>query len=156
RAFLHHRRDLWSALSGQRGDVQAAHDQDGASGHDNLSTHEGSFDVPILPSRSTYPTARETRYLLVMSELFTQQLARDLATAVANAAQGVVFTRGRRGRAASGTIIDAQSVVLSDHLLDADHQPRIHTANGEASSRIVGRDAGTDLALVQVEGTTLT
>ena len=91
-----------------------------------------------------------------MSEPFAQQLSRDLAAAVAGAAPGLVFTRGRRGRAASGTIIDSQSVVVSDHLLDGDHQLRIHTGTGEVAARIVGRDAGTDLALLQVDGATLT
>src|SRR5262245_36992022 len=116
----------------------------------------GSFDVPILPSRTADPIGSRPRYLRGMSEPFAQQLSRDLAAAVAGAAPGLTFTRGRRGRAASGTIIDPQSVVVSDHLLDSDHQLRIHTGTGEVAARIVGRDAGTDLALLQVDGATLT
>jgi len=91
-----------------------------------------------------------------MSELLAQQLSRDLASAVSKTSSGLVFTRGRRGRAASGTIIDPQSVLVSDHLLDADSQLRIQTAAGEIGARIVGRDAGTDLALLQVDGGGLT
>ena len=91
-----------------------------------------------------------------MSEHFAQQLSRDLAAAVAKTSPSLVLTRGRRGRAASGTVIDAQSIVVSDHLLDADQQVRVHTSNGEANARLVGRDAGTDLALLHVEGGSLT
>jgi S1-C subfamily serine protease len=91
-----------------------------------------------------------------MSEHFAQQLSRDLSAAVAKTSPSLVFTRGRRGRASSGTVIDAQSIVVSDHLLDADQQVRVHTSNGEANARVVGRDAGTDLALLQVEGGSLT
>src|SRR5215510_13376225 len=111
---------------------------------------------PILPSRSTDPIEGRFRYLRVMSEPFAQQLSRDLAAAVAGTAPGLVLTRGRRGRAASGTIIDPQFVVVSDHLIDADHQVKIHTGTGEVAARVVGRDAGTDLALLQVDGATLT
>src|SRR5262245_38258051 len=90
-----------------------------------------------------------------MSEHFAQQLSRDLSAAVARTTPALVFSRGRRGRAASGTVIDAQSIVVSDHLLDGDQQIHLHTANGEVDARIVGRDAGTDLALLQVEGAAL-
>ena len=91
-----------------------------------------------------------------MSELFAQQLSRDLASAVSKTSSGLVFSRGRRGRAATGTVIDAQSVLVSDHLLDADQQVRIHTPSGEIAARVVGRDAGTDVALLQVESGGLT
>jgi len=91
-----------------------------------------------------------------MSEHFAQQLSRDLATAVAKTSPSLVLSRGRRRRAASGTIIDAQSVVVSDHLLDADPQVRLQTSNGDVNARVVGRDAGTDLALLHVDGGSLT
>jgi S1-C subfamily serine protease len=95
------------------------------------------------------------RYARHMSELFAQQLSRDLSTAVSKTAPALVFSRGRRGRAASGTILDAGEIVVSDHLLDADQQVRLHTATGEITARVVGRDAGTDLALLQIDGGTL-
>jgi S1-C subfamily serine protease len=91
-----------------------------------------------------------------MSEHFAQQLSRDLAAAVAKTSPSLVLSRGRRGRAASGTIIDAQSIVVSDHLIDADQQVRVHTSNGDVDARVVGRDAGTDLALLHVDGGSLT
>src|SRR5262245_49327102 len=90
-----------------------------------------------------------------MSEPFAQQLSRDLAAAVAKTSPSLVFTRGRRGRAASGTIIDPQLIAVSDHLLDADQKIQVHTANGDVEARVVGRDAGTDLALLQVDGGSL-
>jgi len=90
-----------------------------------------------------------------MSDSLAQQLSNDLAGAASNNAPSLVLLRGRRGRAASGTIIDAQSFVVSDHLLDADDEIRARTANGDIVARVVGRDAGTDLALLRAEGATL-
>jgi S1-C subfamily serine protease len=41
--------------------------------------------------------------------------------------------------------------VVSEHLLDAEDTVRASTANGEVTARVIGRDAGTDLALLQTE-----
>jgi S1-C subfamily serine protease len=90
-----------------------------------------------------------------MSDSLAQQLSNDLAGAASRNAPSLVLLRGRRGRAASGTIVDAQSFVVSDHLLDADDEIRARTANGDIVARVVGRDAGTDLALLRVESATL-
>ena len=53
-------------------------------------------------------------------------------------------------------MIDPQSFVVSDHLLDGDDEIRAQAANGEVVARVVGRDAGTDLALLRTEGAPLT
>src|SRR5687767_9108767 len=91
-----------------------------------------------------------------MSDSFAQQLSNDLAGASTKTAASLVLLRGRRRRAASGTVIDPHSFVVSDHLLDADDEVRAQTADGEITARIVGRDAGTDLALLHVEAGSLT
>jgi S1-C subfamily serine protease len=91
-----------------------------------------------------------------MSDSLSQQLSNDLASAASRTAPSLVLLRGRRHRAASGTVIDPQSFLVSDHLLEADDEVRARTADGEVTARIVGRDAGTDLALLHVEGGTLT
>ena len=91
-----------------------------------------------------------------MSDSLAQQLSNDLAGAASRTAPSLVLLRGRRGRAASGTVIDAQSFVVSDHLLGTDEETRARTANGDdIVARVVGRDAGTDLALLRVDGATL-
>ncbi len=90
-----------------------------------------------------------------MSELLAQQLSNDLAGAASRTAPSLVLLRGRRRRAASGTVIDPQSFLVSDHLLDADDEIRARTADGEVTARVVGRDAGTDLALLHVDGGSL-
>jgi S1-C subfamily serine protease len=90
-----------------------------------------------------------------MSNSLAQQLSNDLAGAISKTASSLVLLRGRRGRAASGTVIDPQSFLVSDHLLDADDEVRARTADGEIVARVVGRDAGTDLALLRAEGATL-
>jgi S1-C subfamily serine protease len=91
-----------------------------------------------------------------MSDSLAQQLSNDLAGAASRTAPSVVLLRGRRGRAASGTIIDAQSFLVSDHLLDADEEIRARTANGDVVAHVVGRDGGTDLALLRADGAALT
>jgi S1-C subfamily serine protease len=91
-----------------------------------------------------------------MSNSLAQQLSNDLAGVVSKTAPSLVLLRGRRGRAASGTVIDPQSFLVSDHLLEADEDIRARTADGEIVARVVGRDAGTDLALLRTEGATLT
>jgi serine protease Do len=91
-----------------------------------------------------------------MSDSLAQQLSNDLAGAASTIAPSLVLLRGRRGRAASGTVIDAESFVVSDHLLDADEEVRARTASGDITARVVGRDAGTDLALLRTEGAALT
>ena len=90
-----------------------------------------------------------------MSDSFAQQLSNDLAGAASRTASSLVLLRGRRRRAASGTVIGPQSFLVSDHLLDGDDDVRARTSNGEVTARVVGRDAGTDLALLHVEGGTL-
>jgi S1-C subfamily serine protease len=91
-----------------------------------------------------------------MSESLAQQLSNDLAGATSRTAPSLVMLRGRRRRAASGTVIDPQSFLVSDHLLDADDEIRASTATGEVTARVVGRDAGTDVALLHVDGGSLT
>jgi S1-C subfamily serine protease len=90
-----------------------------------------------------------------MSDSLAQQLSNDLAGAASTTEPSLVLLRGRRRRAASGTVIDAQSFVVSDHLLDADEEIRARTQNGDIVARVLGRDPGTDLALLRAEGATL-
>ena len=91
-----------------------------------------------------------------MSDSLAQQLSNDLAAAATRIGPSLLLLRGRRRRAATGTAIDPQSFLVSDHLLDADDEVRARTADGEITAHVVGRDAGTDLALLRAEGATLT
>ena len=91
-----------------------------------------------------------------MSDSLAQQLSNDLAAAATRNGPSLLLLRGRRRRAASGVAIDAQSFLVSDHLLDGDDEVRARTADSEITVRVIGRDAGTDLALLQVEGAALT
>ena len=91
-----------------------------------------------------------------MSDSLAQQLSNDLAAAATRNDPSLLLLRGRRRRAATGTAIDAHSFLVSDHLLDSDDEIRARTADGEITARVVGRDAGTDLALLHAEGATLT
>ena len=90
-----------------------------------------------------------------MSDSLAQQLSNDLVGAASRTAPSLVLLRGRRRRAATGTVIDAQSFVVSDHLLDADEEVHARTADGEIVARVVGRDGATDLALLRADGAAL-
>jgi S1-C subfamily serine protease len=100
-----------------------------------------------------------------MSESLAQQLSNELAGAAERTAASIVLLRGHRRRAASGTVIDPQSFLVSDHLLDADDEVGVRIIDGlsrrrgeadEVTARVAGRDPGTDLALLHVDGGSLT
>lgn len=85
-------------------------------------------------------------------------LSDQLANAVERAGQSVVRVEARRGRAGSGVAWSADGLILTaDHVLERDEDLVIGLPDGRRSSaRIVGRDPGTDLALLRVEGAALT
>lgn len=77
-----------------------------------------------------------------------------LAEAVERAGGAVVRVDARRRQSASGVVWGADGLVLTaDHVLERDEDLAVGLPNGEtASATIVGRDPGTDLALLRVSG----
>lgn len=79
-------------------------------------------------------------------------LSRDIADLVERCGASVVQVDGRRGRLASGVVWADNLVLTADHVLE--HEDHIGVAVGAAAVKasIVGRDSGTDLALLKTEG----
>lgn len=81
-----------------------------------------------------------------------------LAGAVAQASVSVVRVDARRRMGASGVVWGANGLVLTaDHVLERDEDVTIGIADGRTvGATIVGRDPGTDLALLRAQATDLT
>jgi S1-C subfamily serine protease len=80
-------------------------------------------------------------------------LSRELVAAVAAAAPSLVRVEGRRRGASSGVVWSAEGVIVaSHHAIDADEGVPVGLEDGRTlEARVVGRDPGTDLALLRVE-----
>lgn len=84
-------------------------------------------------------------------------LSNDLADAVARAGRSVVAVHGRRRFPASGLAWRDDLVVTASHVLERDSDLSIAPADGEQRTAVlVGRDPGSDLAVLRVAGAELT
>jgi serine protease DegQ len=85
-------------------------------------------------------------------------LSDELASAVERAGSSIVRVDGRRRQPASGVVWAADGVVLTaDHVLEREEDLGVGLPDGTtAAARIIGRDPGTDLALLKAEGSGLT
>ena len=85
------------------------------------------------------------------------ELSGELAAAVEAAAPSVVRVEGRRRAASSGVAWSADGVVAaSHHAVDAEEDVPVGLEDGRTvKARIVGRDPGTDVAVLRVEATGL-
>jgi S1-C subfamily serine protease len=81
----------------------------------------------------------------------------SLAGAVERAGASVVRVEARRRQAASGVVWGQDGLILTaDHVLERDEDIAIGLPDGgAAAASIVGRDPGTDLALLRVQGAAL-
>jgi len=78
-------------------------------------------------------------------------LSDDLASAVQRAGRSVVAVHGRRRFPASGLAWRADQVVTAAHVLERDTDLTITTPDGiEHPARLIGRDPGSDLAVLTV------
>jgi S1-C subfamily serine protease len=83
-------------------------------------------------------------------------LSDDLAGAVERAGRSVVAVHGRRRFPASGLAWQSNQVVTAAHVLERDTDLSITAPNGhQHPARLVGRDPGSDLAILAVEGANL-
>jgi S1-C subfamily serine protease len=84
-------------------------------------------------------------------------LSQELAEAVARAGRHVVRIEGRRRGPSSGVVWSTDGLVVTNHhVLERDEGIAIGLTNGVATTaRVVGRDPGTDLALLRVEASGL-
>jgi S1-C subfamily serine protease len=84
-------------------------------------------------------------------------LSQELAEAVVVAGRHVVRIEGRRRGPSSGVMWSADGlVVTNDHVLERDEGIGVGLPDGAAATaKVVGRDPGTDLALLRVEASGL-
>jgi S1-C subfamily serine protease len=86
------------------------------------------------------------------------QLSDELAAAVETAGRSIVRVNGRRRQAASGLVWAADGlIVTADHVIERDEELTVGLPDGrEVKATIVGRDPGTDLAVIKAEASGLT
>lgn len=86
------------------------------------------------------------------------ELSDALASAVETAGRSVVRVKGRRRLGASGIVWrDDGTIVTANHVVKRNNGVRVTLPDGETQeATVVGRDASTDLAVLRVEGGTLT
>jgi S1-C subfamily serine protease len=86
------------------------------------------------------------------------RLSDDLAAAVERAGAGVVTVNARRRMPASGIVWTEDGlIVTANHVVERDEDITVGLPDGrEVAARLVGRDPGTDLALLKAEAGDLT
>src|SRR5438105_5103898 len=79
-------------------------------------------------------------------------LSGDIADLVGRLGPSVVRVDARGGRPASGIIWADNLVLTADHVLEREDTVQVTGATATVKATIVGRDPGTDLALLRAEG----
>jgi len=83
-----------------------------------------------------------------------EQLSEEISAAIARVAQSVVAVHGRHRVNSSGLAWDEHTVVTAAHALARDQDIQLTLPDGStASAKLLGRDAGTDIAVLQTEAT---
>jgi S1-C subfamily serine protease len=82
-----------------------------------------------------------------------QQLSDTLVSVVENTGKSIVRVDGQRRRSASGIVYAPNLVVTANHILERDEGVLVGIEGAELKAKVRGRDASTDLALLEVEGT---
>ena len=86
-----------------------------------------------------------------------QRLSDELAGAVEQAGRSTVRVNARRRLPATGIVWSANLVVTANHVVERDEEITITAPDGtEYPAKLVGRDPGSDLAALQVDGGSLT
>src|SRR5665647_3628986 len=85
---------------------------------------------------------------------FLMGLSNDLADAVEQAGRYVVRVAARKRLSACGILWSADGlVVTADHVVEQEEGIKVGLADGrELPARLLGRDPGTDLALLKLDG----
>ncbi len=84
-----------------------------------------------------------------------EALSDALAEAADTAGRSTVLVDARRRMPASGVLIDPQTVLTADHVVEREDDLRILLPGGEGDTAVlVGRDPGTDLAVLRLENAT--
>jgi S1-C subfamily serine protease len=96
-----------------------------------------------------------------MASGLLQRFSDELAGAVQTAGQSIVRINARRRLPATGIVWasagNETTIVSANHVIERDEEITVVAPDGrELPARLVGRDPGSDLAVLKVEGATLT
>jgi len=81
-----------------------------------------------------------------------KDLSNDIAALVEKASKSVVRVDARRGRAGTGIVWDTGLVLTANHVVEQEEDIQIVADDKSTKATLVGRDPGTDLALLKVAG----
>lgn len=89
---------------------------------------------------------------------FLETLSSELSSAVEKVGNSVVRVDARRGNSSTGVVWSADGHILtSDHAIEREDDIKVHLGDGRTlAAAIVGRDGGSDLALLKVDASDLT
>lgn len=79
------------------------------------------------------------------------KISDELSSAAAQAGASVVTVFGRRGLPSSGVVWREDIVVTADHTIQREDEISVLTGGGKHTTRLAGRDPGTDLAVLRLE-----
>jgi serine protease DegQ len=83
-----------------------------------------------------------------------KDLSNDIAALVEKASKSVVRVDARRGRAGTGIVWDSGLVLTANHVVEQEQEIEVVADDKSSKASLVGRDPGTDLALLKVDGLT--
>jgi serine protease DegQ len=83
-----------------------------------------------------------------------KDLSNDIAALVETASKSVVRVDARRGRAGTGIVWDSGLVLTANHVVEQEQEIEVTADDKSSKASLVGRDPGTDLALLKVDGLT--
>jgi S1-C subfamily serine protease len=83
-----------------------------------------------------------------------KELSNELAELVEKASKSVVRVDARRGRAGTGIVWDSGLILTANHVVEQEEDIEVVVDEKSAKATLVGRDPGTDLALLKVDGLT--
>jgi S1-C subfamily serine protease len=87
-----------------------------------------------------------------MSQNVLVELSDALADAAEKAGQATVLVNARRRMPASGIVYASDLILTADHIVEREEGIKVILADGtELSARLVGRDSGSDLAVLKLE-----
>lgn len=87
------------------------------------------------------------------TENLLSALSEGMAEAVAQSGAGTVTVDARRRLPATGVVYGSDLVLTADHVVEREEDIRVWRPDGaEAAADLVGRDPGSDLAVLRVDG----
>src|SRR5919199_4356677 len=81
-----------------------------------------------------------------------KDLSKELEELVEKASKSIVRVDARRGRAGTGIVWDSGFVLTANHVVEQEEDIQVVVEEKSAKASLVGRDPGTDLALLKVDG----